>query len=231
MLADLLGSGLEYAVYCLEAGLLVYLLPRRRWKSHFGVLIYVLSLLAVDWAIRPYFFHRYGRDGIPYAYCYWLTDFVLALEAFGLMCLFFRRACSAKRWPFVRLCLTFVFILVAGFSCLTLSLHRANLLHEFIYEFERNLFFTCLVLNTLLYIVLQHVESPDDELGLLVCGMGIQFAGPTVILALVRLALRDSALQLLNFVMPICTLAMLAIWFCAIMDRKRMGPAALPGTA
>lgn len=229
MLVDLLGTGLEYAVYGLEAGLFIYLLSRGRWKSHFGVLFYVLSLLAVDWAIRPYFFHRYTREGIQYAYCYWLTDFVLALEAFGLVCLFFRRACTPKVWPLLRLCLLIVFALVAAVSALSLSLHRANLLHDFIYEFERNLFFTCLVLNTVLYIMLQQAESADDELGLLVCGMGIQFAGPTVILALVRLAVRDSALQLLNFVMPICTLAMLAIWFCALMERKGMGSRALPG--
>ena len=228
MVDRLLASGLEYTVYLLEAGVLIYLLSRGLWKRHLGVSFYLLSLLAVDWAVRPYFYRHYGLDSLSYAYSYWLTDVLLALEAFGLMCIFFRRACMPKVWQVLRLSLIVVFVLIAAISFyyLSLSHHKDNLLHDFIYEFEQNLFFTCLVLNTLLYVMLQQIESADRELGLFVCGMGILFAGPTAGLALVHVTLTGSfSIWLLAHVMPLCTLAMLLVWLYAITavqkDEKR----------
>jgi len=61
--------------------------------------------------------------------------------------------------------------------------------------------------------MLQYVESTDEQLGLLVCGMGIQFAGPTAGLALVHIA---SAYRLFDHVGPVCTLGMLLIWIYAV---------------
>ena len=69
----------------------------------------------------------------------------------------------------------------------------------FIIEFNQNLYFTCLVLNTLLYILLQQIDSADDELGLLVCGVGIQFAGPAATLALLTLTTGEHFAHILDF--------------------------------
>jgi hypothetical protein len=222
MVDKLLSSGVEYTVYALEAGVLVYLVSRGAWKRQVGIVFYLISFLAADWAVRPYFFHHYGLNSLPYAYCYWLTDVVLALEAFGLMCIFFRRACTPQFWRVLRLSLIIVFILVTAISSMSLlnHYHKDNLvylLHDFIYEFEQNLFFTCLVLNTLLFVMLQRIEGADQELGLLVCGMGIQFAGPAANLALVHVTLGwAGAYSLLGYVMPVCTMFMLLVWFYAI---------------
>jgi hypothetical protein len=217
MLGNLLASGVEWTVQILELFLVVYLLYRGLWKRHAGVLVYLLSLLTVDEVVRRYFFHRYGLNSLAYAYSYWLTDVLLALEAFGLICIFFRRACAPKLWRVLRLSLIGVFILVVAISYLSLSLHKDNLLHNFIYEFEQNLFFTCVVLNTLLYIMLQQIGSTDEQLGLLVCGMGIQFAGPTAGLALVHLNVAGQlAYVLLHDIAPLCTLGMLLIWMYAV---------------
>jgi hypothetical protein len=222
MVDKLLSSGVEYTVYALEAGVLVYLVSRGAWKRQVGMVFYLISFLAADWAVRPYFFHHYGLNSLRYAYCYWLTDVVLALEAFGLMCIFFRRACTPQLWRILRLSLIFVFILIAAISYLTLSSHKANLAHDFIYEFEQNLFFTCLVLNTLLFVMLQRIEHADQELGLLVCGMGIQFAGPAANLALVQVTSGwPTAYSLLGYVMPCCTLGMLLVWGYAITAGQR----------
>lgn len=213
----LLGYGLQYGSYILEAAVFALLVRRGLWKRYLGVSLYLASFLAIDLAVRPYVLYRYGLNSLSYAYCYWLTDAVLALELFGLMCIFFRRACEPTMWQVLRLSLTMIFILVAAISCLALSHHKNNLLHDFIYQFEQNLFFACLVLNTLLYVMLQQVESADRELGLLVCGMGIQFAGPAASLALVHITLgRSSSLALLGYVMPLCTLMMLLLWLYAI---------------
>ena len=87
----------------------------------------------------------------------------------------------------------------------------------FIIEFSQNLYFTCLVLNTLLYVMLQQLAVDDDELGLLVCGMGVQFAGEAACLALYHLTAANSmATVLTKFLAPCCTMAMLWIWVYAI---------------
>ena len=222
MLGNLLASGVQYTVQILELVLLVYLLSRGLWKRHAGVLVYVLSLLAVDEVVRRYFFHRYGLNSLAYAYSFWLTDVLLALEAFGLICIFFRRACVLQWWRVLRLSLIVVFVLVAAISYFSLAHHKDNLLHDFIYQFEQNLFFTCLVLNTLLFVMLQRIDGADQELGLLVCGMGIQFAGPAAGLALVHVT-QDwpAAYSILGQSMPVCTLLMLLLWFYAITARQK----------
>lgn len=223
MLDKLLESGLQYTIYALEAALFLLLLRRGQWKRQLGVSVYVISLLAVDALVRPYFLYRYGFESDPFAYCYYLTDVLLALEAFAILCIFFRRACSEKWWHFLRLFLAVVFVLVAVISYLSISRNYTQFIqHGFIYEFEQNLFFTCLVLTTLLYVMLQQVSSTNDQLGLLVCGMGIQFAGPTASLALVHLTLGQQspywqvAYSLLHHIAPLCSLGMLLTWIYAV---------------
>jgi hypothetical protein len=239
ILSNLLASGVQYTVQIVELGLLVYLLYRGLWKRQKGVSVYLVSLLAVDEVVRRPVFHRYGLDSPAYAYSYWLTDVLLALEAFGLMCIFFRRACTPQFWRVLRLSLIFIFILVAAISCVSLSHHlvgltglKDHLLHDFtrfIYEFEQNLYFTCLVLNTLLFVMLQRIEGADQELGLLVCGMGIQFAGPAASFAMVRVTSGwPAAYSLLGYVMPLCTLGMLLVWLYAITAAEKDGTGGPP---
>jgi hypothetical protein len=139
------------------------------------------------------------------------------------VCLFFRRAClhEEKMWRSIRLLLAFVFVLVVGFSGLTFSRNYGRLFTQFIVEFNQNLYFTCLVLNTLLYLLLQYIESVDDQLGLLVCGVGIQFAGPAATLALLHLTAGERFAQsLTTSVMRLCTLGMLLVWAYAIVHVK-----------
>jgi len=74
------------------------------------------------------------------------------------------------------------------------------------------------VLNTLLYLLLQQIDSADDQLGLLVCGVGIQFAGPAATLALLHLTANEGFARLLTtLVMRLCTLGMLLVWAYAIL--------------
>jgi hypothetical protein len=87
------------------------------------------------------------------------------------------------------------------------------------------------VLNTLLYILMQQLNSADDELGLLVCGIGIQFAGPAASLALYHLTGGPPYIRSLTYlVIPACTLAMLLIWFYAIARMPRPATAAARGS-
>lgn len=220
MLDNLLGYGLQYAIYGLEGLLFLLLLQRGQWKRQLGVWLYVFSLVAVDGGVRPYVLYRYGLHSDQYASWYWISDVILALGAFTLVCSFFRRACQQREtWHTLRLSLLFVFILVTLISFFSLSRNYHELLRsfKFIEELEQNLFFTCLVLNTLLYILLQQIGSADEQLGLLVCGMGIQFAGPTAGLALVHLTVGGQwAYLLLHHIAPLCTLGMLLIWMYAV---------------
>jgi len=212
--------GVQYAVYFLEAGLLAYLAVRHRARGVLSVFLYLSFLLAADGVGRPYVLYRYGYSSNEYAYFYWLTDVLLTLGAFLLVCAFFRRACvrEQKVWRSVRLLLAFVFILTLGISLFTLSRNYDQLFTKFIVEFQQNLYFTCLVLNTLLYILMQQIERTDEELSLLVCGLGIQFAGPAANFALVHLTPGERyASALYPYLGPLCTLGMLLTWFYALV--------------
>ncbi|MBZ5514702.1 MAG: hypothetical protein LAN62_07635 [Acidobacteriia bacterium] len=215
-----LSVALQYGIYLLEAGLLAYLTVRRRFGGLVCLILYLSLLLAFDGVSRPYILYRYGYSSREYAYFYWLTDVLLTLGAFLLVCAFFRRACKyeQKMWHSIRLVLVFVLILTLAISLLALGRNYDQIRTVFIVEFQQNLYFTCLVLNTLLYILLQQIKSTDDELALLVCGLGIQFAGPAANLALARLTTGQGfASSLYGYVSPLCTLGMLLTWFYALV--------------
>jgi hypothetical protein len=219
MVEGFFAFGLQYAGYALEGGLLVYLLFRGEFRRLLALSFYIAGLLAIDAAVRPYVLYRYGLDSSQYAYVYWLSDGLLILAAFVLICTMFRRGCAnnPSLWPTIRTTLGIVFVLVLGISLLSLSRHYDQLVTRFVVEFEQNLYFTSLILNTLLFVLLHQIGSADEELELLVCGLGIQFAGPAASYALVHLTPGQHFAIILNsFVEPICTLGMLLTWFYAV---------------
>ncbi len=231
---DTLATVLQYTIYLLEAGALGYLLLRRRERSLLPVALYLGLLVAVDGLSRPLVLYRYGLTSLQYAYFFWLTDILLALGAFLLVCLFFRRACAEHRelWQVVRLVQIFVLILVAGISLFSLSRNFDHLFTRFIVEFQQNLYFTCLVLNTLLFILMQQLRSTDEELSMLVCGMGVQFAGPAANLALIYLTPgQQYGSELYRHIGPLFTLGMLLTWFYALARAPQLGRVAEPQTA
>lgn len=220
MVASILDFGLFYLVQGLVLGLLIFFLFRNLWKRLTGVFLYLLALLLIDGVGRRYVFHHYGYNSLEYFYFYWLTDTAFALGAFLLISAFFRRACAnqdRKVWHYVRLLLVLVFILVVGISTLALSRNYDHLFSMFMFEFQQNLYFTCLVLNTLLYIMMQQMDSEDSELGLLVCGMGLQFAGPAASFALKSLTPKSGFTEMvMDFIVPLCTLGMVLTWSYAV---------------
>jgi hypothetical protein len=238
MVEKLLEFGVQYLIYFLELGLLVLLLRRKPRGQLAGLCAYVSLLFVVDAVGRPFVLNRYGLDSPQYGYFFYLTDALLVLGAFLLVCSFFRRACAKeeKLWRSTRLFLVFVLILVPGITLNALSHNYDQFFTKnFIYEFSQNLYFTCLILNTLLYLLMQQIESADYELGLLVCGMGIQFAGPAASFALQHLTSgQDGYAKLHDLIAPFCTLGMLLTWLYAISKAGRTVPvfaAGRPGKA
>jgi len=222
MLADLVFYGLQYAIYAFELFLVVYLFLRGHARRSASIVGYLILLLVTDGVARPAMLNCFGRASVQYAYFYWLTDVVLALAAFLLICGFFRRACAReeKLWRSVRFLLVLVSLLVVAISALSLTRNYTQLYTAFIVEFSRNLYFTCLVLNTLLYVMIQHLAIDDDELGLQVCGFGIQFAGEAARLALYHMTLGENfARSIFNFLSPACMLGMLMTWSYALARR------------
>jgi len=220
--SNIASQALQYVGILIEVTLVVYLACSDRWRRQGGVSVYLTSLLVAESA-RVLVWHECGLNSREYFYVYWSTDFLLVVSAFLLVCSLFRRACrdEERMWRFVRLLLVFVFVLVVGFSGLIFSRKYSDLFPYFAFEFNQNLYFTCLVLNTLLYLLLQYIESADDQLGLLVCGVGIQFAGPAATLALLHLIGAGHPAQSLNsFVMRSCTFGMLLVWAYAISRVK-----------
>jgi hypothetical protein len=219
----ILDLGLQYSGAALEVLVCLLLARQGRWRRLKGLGLYVAGLFLLDSVGRLAALRYFGRASTEYAYFYWLTDVVFA------------RACAQeeKMWNFVRKLLLFVFILILAVSALSLTRNYSHLYSRhslFFAEFSQNLYFACLVLNTLLYIMIQQYAVDDDQLALLVCGMGIQFAGEAACLALYHLASGESyARTLLSYAGPLCTLGMLLMWVYAIGGtpetvRRRLQP-------
>ncbi len=211
--------GLSYLTYGLEMTLFLLVLLRGRWEKLKGVATYLGLLLILDAAGRPFFLYRYGYHSSQYNNFYWISDDILTLSAFLLMAWLFYRVTrnQGEMWAQARLLLVMVFVILLVVSFLSVSHNLATSFRHSIVVFEQNLYFTCLVLNTLLYIYMQQIDCEDDQLGLLVCGMGIQFAGPTASWALLRLFPHNPFVTaLVQWVGPLCTLGMLAIWTYAV---------------
>jgi len=213
---------LQDAGILIEAALVLYVAWSSQWKRQAAAAFYLTCLLVAQ-LTRACVLHAYGFASQRYYYIYWSTDFLLVLSAYLAVCLLFRRAGlrEEKNWRLIRLLLVSVFVLVAALSGVSLSLNRNKFFTYFIIAFNQNLYFACLALNTLLYVLLQYIDSTDDELALLVCGVGIQFAGPTATLALLHLTAGERFAQSLTAsVMPLCTLGMLLVWAYAITHAK-----------
>jgi hypothetical protein len=220
-------SGLQYGIYVLEVVVFLLLARGGKWARLKGLCLYVSALFVVDGVARPVVLHRFGYGSAQYQNFYWLSDVALALGAFLLICAFFRRACAheEKLWRLTRLLLVFAFILVVALSALFITRNYTQLFTRFIIEFSQNLYFTCLVLNTLLYVMIQQLAIDDDELGLLVCGIGVQFAGEAACLALVNLTFAQNyARALFSLLGPTCTLGMLVTWIYGITKKPETVP-------
>jgi hypothetical protein len=215
----LLTSGFQYAGYAVEAIICLLLIRQARWRRLMVLCLYVAALFLLDGIARSASLSFFGQRSTQYYYIYWVTDVMLDLGAFLLVCAFFHRACAqdARRWAFVRFMLISVFAIVLVVSTFSITRNYANLYTVFIVEFSQNLYFSCLVLNTLLYVMIQQFAIDDEQLGLMVCGMGVQFAGEAAGLALVHVTSGgDFARQIFGVLNPACTLGMLVIWIYAI---------------
>ena len=212
-------NGLQYVGYALELALLMLLLSRKRIGRFQALCSYVAALFVVDAIGRGWVLHHYGASSNAYYYSYWLTDLLLTLGVFLLVCTFFRRACRERSevWAFVRPTLTFVLVLVAVFSGLALGANYKHLLTRYIFEFNQDLYFTCLVLNTVLYLTIQKFRHENDELSLLVSGLGVQLAGQAAGSAMISLMLNQGAARtVMVYLSPLCFITMMSIWTYAI---------------
>lgn len=205
---------IQYPIYGLEVGLLGVMMWRGQWKRHVGVFVYLALLVALDALARPLAVHHYGYVSRQFYYIYWLSNTLLQLGAFLLICSFFKTACAGRGnwWAVMRLALPSVFVLVVG---IVVWRNYQHLFSDFLFTFEQYLYFACLVLNTLLFVMIQYAEVADDNLHLFVCGLGLQFAGPAAGMALVVVA--GTSFQNLAFLTDqICTFGMLMTWLHAL---------------
>ena len=221
MLEQLLTHGLQWATYFSEALLVGVLVLRGQWKRQAGVFLYLFLFLFLDGAVRPYALFHYGLKSPhhEYYYVYWLTDVILTVSAFALVCWFFRRACASdeKMWHKLRPMLGLVFILLAAISYFMIASKIHDFYSDFVTQLQQNTYFACRVLTTLLYVMLQSAEARDEQLAMLVCGMGILFAAPAAVLAAFKLLPRSDYVSILiNHVDQLCTLGMLFTWWYAI---------------
>jgi hypothetical protein len=130
-------------------------------------------------------------------------------------------------WHFVRLLLGTVLVGIAAISYLSLASHHDKFFSFFIIQFSQDLYFATLVLTTLLYLMALKMEIADERLGMLVCGLGIEFAGPAAGLALVYLTRGAEISRAVGvYFVPLCDIGMILTWFYAIS--RVPGPAKAP---
>jgi len=161
---SLLIRGLQYTVYAMEVAVCVGLVWRGNWRRLKGLCFYAAILFLVDGVARPAALNFFGINSPEFRSFYWLTDVLLALGMFLLIGSLFRRACANqdKLWGLLRVALPLVLLFVLGFSALTLINNYNHLFSQFIVEFAQTLYFACLVLNTLLYVLIQQYAIDDD---------------------------------------------------------------------
>jgi hypothetical protein len=218
MASHVLDLTIRFAGYLLELVIILLVWRGGNLKLLRWLTAYVAAMLAAS-GVRSYVLYRYGFSSSQYENLYWFSDVLLVLGAFLLICVLFRRACSGhpQLWGTLRTMLVSVFALVAGVSFISLSKNYDHLFSMFIVEFQQNLYFACLVLNTLLYLLMAHLDCADEQLNLLVCGLGLQLAGPAANLAFVYLTHNEGYSRLLyTYLSPLCTLGMLSIWLYAV---------------
>ncbi len=229
---DLLAAhGLQYLGYALEVALVAVIVGRGRWKDLSAFSLYVVSFVLADVVLRPVIFSLYGGASWQYRQCYWFTDIVLTLAAFLLICVFFRRACSERKelWSLLRTTLSAVFAIIVIISYLSLSEHYNHLFGRFIVDLQQNLYFACLVLNTVLYLILQNKDSEDGVLSLLVCGLGIEFAGPAAGMALMYLTPGGRIAGEMNPVIDqLCNIGMFCVWIYAVARKPEANSPSSP---
>lgn len=220
----------QYADYLLELAVLALVVCRGQSRRLGGVSLYLISLVGIDAILRPVVLYGYGIRSNEYYYVYWLSNVALQLAAFLLVCSFFRSACSEqpKWWHVLKLALPLVFLLTVSLSVATIWRNWTHLRLGSLSELEQDLYFASLILNTLLFISMQYLELADDRLPMLVCGLGLQFAGPAASMALMVLTHQSSQAQtLLQFVEQLCTLGMLLTWMHAVRRPPSRRTAAL----
>ncbi|HEV2493520.1 MAG TPA: hypothetical protein VG204_10685 [Terriglobia bacterium] len=228
MINAVVGDVLQYGDYLLEVVLVAVVVYRGLWRRLPGVSLYLLSLVALDTIGRPLVLYRFGFHSTEYWYTYWITNVALQLAAFLLVCYFFRSACANEErlWHVLRLALPLVFLLTVALSVVPIWQGRLSKMNmDFVAQFEQYMYFACLVLNTLLFIMMQYVEVADGRLPLLVCGLGLQFAGPAAGMAVVVLTgAQGFAKSLVSHIDPLCTLGMLLAWLYAVTRVPRTAP-------
>ena len=219
-------NSLQYVGYALELALLVLLLSPKRLRRFPALCAYVAALFGLDALGRSWVLERYptnpatGAPSTVYFYFYYLSDFVLALGLFLLVCTFFRRACRdhEKVWDFIRPILSLILLMVTIVSAVALRTNFHQFFGRYVFEFNQDLYFVCLVLTTVLYLMLQRFKAGSD-LNLLACGLGVQLAGPAAGSALASLTYATGHVgsgMVLKYLSPICFVTMMGIWIYAI---------------
>ncbi len=210
---------LGYLDYVIEGGVLIYLLARLlrgRGAGLLGATAYMAASVGVG-TLRMLVAFHYGPRSHQYALCYWLTDYWIVFCAFLLVGSFFRRACVAKSadlWHHVRLMLASVFVLTGLVAYATILHHHQGFFPFFVLEFQQDLYFVLMVLITMLYLMLQRYEPSDDQLNLLVCGLGIEYAALAAALALVQVAGYGALYGVVaGYAMPLSDMGMVLLWF------------------
>lgn len=213
----------------LDAAALRWYATGPRWASRHDktlTAVYCYAVLSILYTLAPSIaVHVFGLSPRNMSCGMVVVDLCMSVASYGLLYTFFRRISLQLGVPFLQMALVSCAVGVAALGVTQVGSSPAIWIWSSVNE---NLYFSCLVLTTVLYLVCLRTTASDDNLGLLITGFGVQLSGPAAAYAL---AFLKNDAHLLNSFVPWfsrgCTFVMLLTWAYAVVRVKP--PSGLPG--
>lgn len=228
-----------WALWAIGAGLqfvLVYILLQQRYFRTYPYLFAdVLTLLVtggIDFAFRLLTptFSSPANVGVAITY-YWLNDCIRQFALFlVVISLLFQAIEQGEQGRNLRKWLTVAVLLVAVGSAFVF---RKEHMSTWLTQVIRNVSFSVVFLNLVLWAALIRRAKPDRLLLMLVGGIGLQMTGESMGQALRSSPIRHSfhaVVSIGNVILVLSHLLCLAIWIHALRSAQQAQQAALPLT-
>ena len=191
----------------------------KRYPLVFGYVVFSFFSTVVQVSFQEYF----GRRSKEFIRAYWVVDFIGTFLLLMVIIHFIRLAMEKSRH---RSTVYWGLLLgVAGTAAATVLLMRysgrAFTLGKWLTEVGRDYYFSAVLLNAILWMVLVRRHHEDQQLYLLASGLGLKLCGAAIAHAF---RLLEKPLWLGNQVMVVTYLLSLYVWYVALQRLPAIEP-------
>lgn len=208
---------------------IVGLCVRRSWfRKYLFLNLFLIFNTAAD-LVRWWTYYSYGFTSLRYFYIYLYTDVALVFFTYLLVLSFydnvFRHSIFRR---YVRRTLGLLFLVLVAISAIALRHSTDQFFSRLFFELEQNLYFAGLLLNSLLWISLNHLRVESKRLALLATGLGIMFASHAAKYSFHYLFQGTALSTVATSIPPFAYLLMLSLWAYTFLRVPEDVPAAEP---